>query len=118
MLESCQTWNREYPEKLDVPYWFSGHMVKGQGQTAGLCTNDVHSISFDPFIWKLPNLVWLMPLGSRRPILICHMLKSQGQNAGVFFFTNVVRSNSLDPFAGMLQNLGVSKLGTENASRE
>ena len=44
---------------------FAGHMVKGQGQTACLYTNDVQSISFDPFIFKLPNLVWLMPLGGR-----------------------------------------------------
>ena len=27
-------------------------MVKDQGQTAGFCTNAVHSISFDPIAWK------------------------------------------------------------------
>ena len=32
------------------------HMVKGQGQTAGLCTNGVRSISLDPFDEKLPKL--------------------------------------------------------------
>ena len=31
-------------------------MFKGQGQTAGLCTKVVHSIPFDSFAWKLPNL--------------------------------------------------------------
>ena len=32
-------------------------MVKGQGQTAGLCTNNVRSISSDFSARKLPNLV-------------------------------------------------------------
>ena len=55
---------------LDVPYWFSGHMVKGLGQTAGLCTNDFRSTSFDSFAWKLANLVQWMPLQSRYSLLI------------------------------------------------
>ena len=50
--ESCQTWNLGCPLGVDDPHWFSGHMVKGQGQTAGLGTNDVRSICNDPFeIW-------------------------------------------------------------------
>ena len=42
---------------LRDPHWFSGHMVIGQGQTAGLCTNNVRSISSDFSARKLPNLV-------------------------------------------------------------
>ena len=55
VLESCQTWYNGCPERIDDPYWFSGYTVKGQGQIAGLCTNDIHLISFDPFAWKFPN---------------------------------------------------------------
>ena len=36
-------------------------MFKGQGQTAGLCTNVVHSKPFDSFAWKLSNLIQWMP---------------------------------------------------------
>ena len=36
LLENCQTWYSECPFRVNVSYWFSGHMVKGQGQTAGL----------------------------------------------------------------------------------
>ena len=59
LLESFQTLG------VDDPYLFSGHMVKGQGQTAGLCKNDVCSISFNPFAgksqncWSLRNVVFL-----------------------------------------------------------
>ena len=31
---------------VDDSYWCSGHMVNGQGQTAGLCTHVVPSITF------------------------------------------------------------------------
>ena len=40
---------------------FSGHMVKGQGQTVGLCTIDVCLISFDFSAGKIPNLVLWIP---------------------------------------------------------
>ena len=55
---------------------FQVKMVKGQGQNAGLCTNAVRSISFDPFAWKSPNLVQWMPLKRGCSLL---MFKSQGQ---------------------------------------
>lgn len=36
LLESCQSWYSRCPEGVDDTYWFSGHLVKDQGQTAGL----------------------------------------------------------------------------------
>ena len=50
LLDQYQTWCRGFPQWVDDPYWFSGHIFKGQGQTT-------KSISFDPFTWSLPNLV-------------------------------------------------------------
>ena len=35
-LESCQTSYSGCQERVDVPYWFSGHIFKGEGQTACL----------------------------------------------------------------------------------
>ena len=32
-LDQYQTWCRGCPQWVDDPYWFSGHMIKGQGQT-------------------------------------------------------------------------------------
>ena len=32
-LDQYQTWCRGCPQYIDDPYWFSGHMFKGQGQT-------------------------------------------------------------------------------------
>ena len=32
-LDQYQTWYRGCPQWVDDPYWFSGHMIKGQGQT-------------------------------------------------------------------------------------
>ena len=32
-LDQYQTWYRGWPQWVDDPYWFSGHMIKGQGQT-------------------------------------------------------------------------------------
>ena len=32
-LDQYQTWCRCCPQWVDDPYWFSGHMFKGQGQT-------------------------------------------------------------------------------------
>ena len=54
------------PLTVDVSYWFSGDMVKGQGQIAGLYTNDVPSVSFDPFVPKLGTVdaprEWICPM--------------------------------------------------------
>ena len=33
---------------MPLASWFSGHVVKGRSQTAGLCTLAVPSITFDP----------------------------------------------------------------------
>ena len=32
-LDQYQTWCRGCPQWVDDPYWFSGHMFKGQGQS-------------------------------------------------------------------------------------
>ena len=32
-IDQYQTWCRGCPQWVDDPYWFSGHMFKGQGQT-------------------------------------------------------------------------------------
>ena len=48
-LESSQTWYSECLYRIDDTYRYSVHMVKGQGQTAGICTNGVCSISLDSF---------------------------------------------------------------------
>ena len=59
---------------------------------------DVGSISFNPCARKLPNLVQWMPLESIWPLLMFrHMVKGQGQNAGLWM--------SLDHFGGNLLNL-------------
>ena len=39
LLESGQTWYNWCPWGVDDSYWFWSHMVKGQGQTAGLWRN-------------------------------------------------------------------------------
>ena len=50
-------------------FLFSGHMVKGQGQTVGLFINAVRSF-FYPFAWKLSKLVQWMSLWNRWAKLI------------------------------------------------
>ena len=37
-LDQYQTWCRGSPNWVDDPYWFSGHLFKGQGQTTVLST--------------------------------------------------------------------------------
>ena len=53
LLESCQTWYSGCIYRVDVfiLHVFSGHMVKSKGHTTDLCTctNDIRSISFNPF---------------------------------------------------------------------
>ena len=61
LLESCRTWDKSLPIESKC----SGNMVKSHGQTAGLFTIIVNSVSFDPFAWKLPNLAQWFPLESR-----------------------------------------------------
>ena len=40
-------WYKGCSLRVDVSYWMSCHMVKGQDQTAGLCTIVLYS--FNPF---------------------------------------------------------------------
>ena len=56
-------------------------LIKGQGQTAGLCTNVVNLISFDSFAWKLSNLVQLMPLEKK---ISGHVIRGQDQNESIY----------------------------------
>ena len=73
LLDQYQTWWRCCPQWVDDPYWFSGHMFKGQGQTT-------RSISFDPFTWSIPNLVQGLHPIRRWPLFTSgHMFKGQGQ---------------------------------------
>ena len=47
------------PYRVEIPYWFSGHNVKGQGQTAGLHPKRcLFNISW-PFVWWSNLLPWL-----------------------------------------------------------
>ena len=62
--------------RVDVPSWFLCYIAKDEGQTA-LCTKIVQ-ISFEPFAWKLLNLIEYMPLDIRCFLLI---YKSHGQSA-------------------------------------
>ena len=50
-LDQYQTWCRGCPHWVDDPYWFSGHMFKGQGQTTLL----------SPLRFTL-NIFWLLHL--------------------------------------------------------
>ena len=49
LLDQYQTWWRGCPQWVDDPYWFSGHMFKGQGQTT-LLSCVVHFIYFNPLL--------------------------------------------------------------------
>ena len=82
------------PSKLMTTVDFQVKMVKGQGQNAGLCTNAVRSISFDPFAWKSPNLVQWMPLKRGCSLL---MFTSQGQRLMLVLTLSAVDSISYDP---------------------
>ena len=60
--------------------WYSVHMVKGQGQTAAMCTNAVRLISFDSCSWKLLNLVQWMSLEMDVTYWFsAHVIKNEGQ---------------------------------------
>ena len=52
-VHSCKFLNllQWMPLESRCSYWFSGHMVKSQGQTIDLCTNDVY-----------PNIFWTLYL--------------------------------------------------------
>ena len=59
LLERCQTWYSECPYRVNIPYWFSGHNVKVQGQTAGLHPKRCLFIISWPFVWWWNLLPWL-----------------------------------------------------------
>ena len=80
-------------------------MVKGLGQTADHCINDVCSISFN-FHWKLANLVQSVD----EHVL---MFNSYGQRSRSRFLKKVVLLISLDLLVEIWY-----KLGTVNTSRE
>ena len=47
------------PYRVEIPYWFSGHNVKVQGQTAGLHPKRCLFIISWPFVWWWNLLHWL-----------------------------------------------------------
>ena len=73
-------------KRVDVSYRFSGHLVKGQDHTAGLCTNVFRSISFDALHLTVAKLCAVdAPLEGFPDYLVkCH-----SQSAGLC--TTVVR---------------------------
>lgn len=50
------SWCRSWSLIVNILFWFSGHLVKVHGQTACLCTNFVHLISFDSIYLSLATL--------------------------------------------------------------
>ena len=80
-------------------------MVKGLGQTADHCINDVCSISFN-FHWKLANLVQSVD----EHVL---MFSSYGQRSRSRFLKKVVLLISLDLLVEIWY-----KIGTVHTSRE
>ena len=72
LLDQYQTWCRGFPQWVDDPYWFSGHMFIGIEQTTS-------SISFDPFTWSLQNSVQGLHQISRWSLFSCrsHVQRSR-----------------------------------------
>ena len=66
--------------------------------------SDIHSISFDPFAWKLPNLVQWLPLRNICTLLI---FSSYGQRSrsNCWSCTNIVHSIPVVSFVRKLPNL-------------
>ena len=69
-LDQYQTWCKCCPQLVDAPFWFWGHMFKGQGQPLFSDQCVVHSISVDPFTWSIPNLVLGLPSMSKWSLFI------------------------------------------------
>ena len=100
VLESCRTWYSGCSWRVDDPYWFWGHKVKVK--LLVLEKYVVCTISFDPFAWKLLNLVQWMPQGVDDLYWFWgHMVK--GQTADIR--KNVVCSIFLNPFTWKFLNL-------------
>ena len=55
LLESCQTWCG-CPLRVDDPYWFSGHVVKGQSQNYWSLYKGCSLNIFWPFCLKVASL--------------------------------------------------------------
>ena len=101
-----QTLYRGCPQWVDNPYWFSGHMFKGQGQTTLLsplsCPFNIF-ISFDPFTWSIPELVQGLPSMSRWSLLIfrSHVQRSRSNHffkPSVFSAQYLLTPPSLDQY--------------------
>ena len=92
---------------MNAPYLFSGHMVKGQDHTAGVCTNVFYSISIDPLHLKVAKLCEVYAFWELFP---GHIFKCHSQYAG--FCTTVV-AKYLWPI-----HFEVAKLATVDAPRE
>ena len=82
-LDKYQTCCRGCPQLVDDPYWFSGHMFKGQGLTTLLSPLCCLLNIFDSFTWSIPNLVQGLPSMSRWSLLIfrSHVQKSRSNHS-------------------------------------
>ena len=69
-LDKYQTCCRGCPQLVDDPYWFSGHMFKGQGLTTLLSPLCCPLNIFESFTWSIPNLVQGLPSMSRWSLLM------------------------------------------------
>ena len=104
-LDQYQTWCRGCPQWVNDPYWFSGHMFKGHGQTTLLSQ-----------VCCLLNIFWPLHLMNTKlgagaalnenmiPIdfqVTCSKVKVKP----LFSAQYVVRSISFDPFTWSILNL-------------
>ena len=48
-IDGNQFWYKGYSKKIDVPYQFSGHVVKFKAKFDIFIQNVVHSIIYSPF---------------------------------------------------------------------
>ena len=67
------------------PFEKRSHIVLHKIGRSACRPSDVCTISFDPFVWKLPNLVqWIPSEEDEHYWFSCHMVKGQGQTAGLW----------------------------------
>ena len=100
-----------YLDDFYTPLWNKkGHVVFHMLVSRSICrSSDVRSISFDPYAWNLPNLVWWTPLENSCSLLILgHMVRGQDQTARLY--TNTVRPVSFNwGLPGLLQWMSLER---------
>ena len=65
LIWGYQNWYSGCPSSKNEHFCFWGHLVKGQGEIAGLWKDNFISISLDFCSLNISNLIQWMPLGSR-----------------------------------------------------